>query len=35
MKVKFYFLIAGCLQIGLYSIAQTVQQKSKSIQERK
>lgn len=27
MKVKFYFLIAGCLQIGLYSIAQTVQQK--------
>ena len=27
MRIKFYFLIACCLQIGLNSIAQTVQQK--------
>src|SRR5678816_3763571 len=27
MKVKFYFLIACCSQIGLHSLAQTVQQK--------
>ena len=27
MRVKFYFLIACCLQIGSNSLAQTVQQK--------
>ena len=27
MRFKFYFLIACCLQIGLNSLAQTVQQK--------